>query len=71
MAELTLLLERGVAPVPELLGAENRQALTEVLYTTDTIADGILETLMEKSPARDAAVRAVLGLLRKKKVYLI
>ncbi len=71
MAELTLLLERNAAPVPELLGEPNRQTLTEALYTTDTIVDGILETLMEKSPARDAAVRAVLGLLRKKKVYLI
>jgi hypothetical protein len=71
MAELTLLLERGIEPVPELLGETNRQALTEVLYTTDTISDGILETLTEKSPARDEAVGAVLGLLRKKKLYLI
>jgi len=71
IAELTLLAERGLGPVPALLGEQNRQALTEAIYTTETICDGILETLMEKSPVRDDTVLAVLGLLRKKKIYLI
>ena len=71
IAELTLLAERGIEPVPALLGKENRQALTEVIYTTDTVSDGILESLMEKSPARDAVVQTVLSLLRKKKIILI
>jgi len=71
MAELTLLAERGVDAVPALLGEQNRQALTETIYTTDTISDGILETMMEKSPARDETVQTVLSLLRKKKIILI
>jgi hypothetical protein len=71
IAELTLLEERGVLPAPGLLGQENRQALTETIYTADTIPDGILETLMEGSPALDATVQCVLGLLRKEKIYLI
>ncbi|MCL2343537.1 MAG: hypothetical protein FWC62_06540 [Firmicutes bacterium] len=71
IAELTLLNERDVRPVPSLLGEENRQTLTESIYTTETIRDGILETLMEKSPARDDTVQAVLGLLRKRKIFLV
>ena len=71
MAELTLLSEHGVEPVPALFGERNRQALTEAIYTTDTISDGILESHMEKSPARDVTVQTVLGLLRKKKIILI
>jgi hypothetical protein len=71
MAELTLLTERGIKPEAALMGEQNRQALTESIYTTETIFDGILENLMEKSPARDGTVRAVLGLLRKKKIFLI
>jgi hypothetical protein len=43
MAELVCLTENGIRPVPELLGEDNRQALTEAIYTTDTIYDGILE----------------------------
>ena len=71
IAELTLLNERGIKPGAAFLGEANRQALTETIYATDTIFDGILETLMERSPARDGTVRAVLGLLRKKKIYLV
>jgi len=71
MAELTLLTERGIKPSPGLLGEANRQELTELIYTCETIGDGILETLMERSPARDGTVQAVLGLLQKKKIYLI
>lgn len=71
MAELVLLAERGIKPSPRLLGTENRQTLTEEIYSADTIYDGILEALMEKSPARDQIVRSILGLLRKKQIYLI
>jgi len=71
MAELTLLSERGLEPVSSLLGEQNRQVLTEAIYTTDTISDGILETIMEKSPARDDTVQTVLSLLRKKKIMLL
>lgn len=71
MAELVLMAERGIAPEPGLLGEENRQALTEAIYTTETICDGILETMMEKSPQRDRTVNAVLGLLRKAQIFLV
>ena len=71
MAELVYLVERDVLPAPELLGEANRQSLTEAIYTTETIYDGILEGRMERSPARDKAVLAILGLLRKQKIFLI
>ena len=71
MAELTMLLERGIKPTRALIGEANRQTLTEEIYSTETIFDGILEALMEKSPARNKTVRAVLGLLRKKQIYLV
>ncbi|MDR1704708.1 MAG: hypothetical protein LBS19_08490 [Clostridiales bacterium] len=71
IAELTLITERGIKPVRSLLGEGNRQPLTEEIYTTDTISDGILESMMEKSPARDETVHAVLGLLAKKKIYIV
>jgi hypothetical protein len=71
MAELTFLSEHGVEPVPELLGPDNRQALTEIIYTAETIADSILEARMENSPAREQTVRSVLKLLRKDKIFLI
>jgi hypothetical protein len=71
MAELTLLTERDIKPIPALLGEENRQKLTEAIYTRETIFDGILETLMGKSPARDEVVQAVLNLLRRQKIFLL
>ena len=71
MAELTYLTEHNIMPVPALLWKENRQALTEAIYTTETIFDGILETHMEKSLARDITVNTVLSLLRKRKIMLL
>ena len=71
IAELTYLTEHNIKPVSTLLWKENRQALTEAIYTTETIFDGILENHMEKSPARDATVNTVLSLLRKKKIMLL
>ena len=55
----------------ELLGPANRQALVETIYSTETIADGILEARMEEAYARDEVVTAVLGLLRKRRIFLI
>lgn len=71
IAELTSLAERGIKPTAVLLGEQNRQSLTELIYTTDTIFNSILETLMESSPAQKNTVKAVLGLLHKKRIYLI
>jgi len=71
MAELVFLAEKEIKTAPELLGESNRQQLTEMIYTTVTIHDSILESLMEAALARDAVVKAILGLLRKKKIYLI
>ena len=71
IAELVFLVEKGLKPTANLLGEPNRQTLTEVIYTTETILDGILESRMEKSPARDSTVEAVLSLLRKNRIFLI
>jgi len=71
LAELVFLLEEDVRPVPELLGEANRQALVEMIYTTETIADRLLEARMEDAFGRDAVVEALLGLLRKQYIMLI
>ena len=69
--ELIRLEERRVTPTPALLGESGRQRLTEMIYMTDTIPDGILETAMEHSPARDGTIAALLKLLRTGRLILI
>ena len=67
MAELVFLLEHAIAPLPPLLGPDNRQSLTERIYTQDNI----LETQMEHAVRRDRVVKGVLRLLRKKRILLL
>ena len=71
VAELVFLAEHGIAPAEHLLGAGNRQALTETIYTQDTIFDNILEAQMEHAAMRDEVVSALLKLLKKKKILLL
>ena len=71
MAELVYLVEYKIAPEAGWLGEENRQKLTELIYTTDTIFDNILETQMEAAECRDRTVQTVLSLLRKKRILLL
>lgn len=71
MAELVFLSEHGVKPSPELLGEGNAQALTERIYTPETIQDNVLEKLMERAGCRDETVKAVMSLLRKKLAVLL
>lgn len=71
MAELTFLLEKRIAPSENWLGEENRQALTEAIYTQETIFDNVLEAQMEHAQSRDVAVGAVLSLLKKKRIILL
>ena len=71
MAELVSLEEHGVKPVPELLGEENSQALTATIYTQENIQDTILEAQMEHAFCRDRMVKAVLGLLKKRRVLVL
>ena len=70
-SELVRLEERQIKPIPALLGEDGRQRLTEMIYFAETIPDGILETMMEHSPARDATVDALLHLLRTRRLLLI
>ena len=70
-SELIRLEERQVEPTPSLLGEDGRQRLTEMIYFAETIPDGILETLMEHSPARDATVAVLLKLLHSRRLLLI
>lgn len=70
-SELIRLEERQVKPTPALLGEEGRQRLTEMIYFADTIPDGILETMMEHSPARDSTINALLQLLHTRRLLLI
>lgn len=71
MAELVFLTEHRVLPAPAYLGAGNRQALVERIYTCDNIADNLLETAMESAACRDNTVNTVCALLRKKRILLI
>lgn len=69
-SELIRLEEQGVRPVPELLGEDGRQELTEAIYLNTSIFDGILEGEMEHSPARDETVDAILKLVRTQRLLL-
>lgn len=71
MAELVFLAEHHIEPVDALLGVNNRQALTERIYTQETIYDNVLEAQMEHAAVRDIVVQTVLSLLKKKKVILL
>ena len=71
ISELVMLFDRNIKPAPALLGINNWHTLVDTIYTADTIFDGILDASMERSPARDVTVDAVLGLLRKKRILLI
>lgn len=69
--ELIRLEELEAVPVPELLGEDGRQKLTQAIYTTGSIFDGILETQMEHAHARDATVASILKLVRTRRLLLI
>lgn len=71
MAELTYLVDHEIPLQPSLLGKDNTQALVEQIYTSDTIFDNILENQMEQSATRDKTVKAVLSLLKKKRIVLL
>lgn len=71
MAELVFLEDRSVEPDSSLLGDENRQALVEKIYTSETIYDNILENEMSHAAACDRTVELVLRLLAKKRVVLL
>ena len=71
MAELVFLMDRQVQPELSLLGQENKQALVERIYTSETIFDNVLENQMEHVPSRKQTVRAVLALLKKKHIVLL
>lgn len=70
-SELVRLEEQGAQPTPTLLGGEGRQQLTELVYSRESIFDGILETAMEHSPVRDVCVASLLRLLRAGRLHLI
>lgn len=69
--ELVCLEEQHLLPTSELLGENNRQALTEVIYTSKTIKAGALESAMECSPVRDLIVASLLRLLRRRYLFLV
>lgn len=71
LAELVYLQENGIDPNPSLLGAENRQALVETIYTRCNIADNLLESQMETATCRDDIVQSILSLLRKRKIVIL
>lgn len=70
-AELIYLQEKGVRPEARYLHVDNRQALVELIYTVDNVADNILENQMENAIQRDAVVYALEMLLRKKKIVIL
>lgn len=71
MAELVFIEEHGMMPETRWFGEENRQALTEAIYTQETIFDNILEVQMEYASKRDAVVESVMALLKKKRILLL
>lgn len=71
MAELTYLVEKDVDSEDKLLGSRNAQALVERIYNKETIYDNILENQMEHAKSRDKVTRAILTLLKKKRILLL
>ena len=71
MAELVFLSLKDMQPEPQWLGEENRQRLTETIYTQTTIQDNILEAQMEHAECRNKTVRCILSLLKKKRILLL
>ena len=71
IGELTKLITGDILPTSALLGKENAQDLTLLLYAGDLTFDTSPDLQMESSPERDSVVRAVMGLLRKKQIILI
>ncbi len=71
MAELVFLVEHDIRLMKDLLGPENRQRLTEVIYTQENIFDNILEIQMEHAKSRDVVVKNILQLLKKKRILLL
>ena len=71
MAELVFLTEHNIAPSQELLGKENRQRLTEIIYTQDNIFDNILEIQMAQAKRRDETTNMILRLLKKEQILLL
>lgn len=70
-AELVWLFAHDVAPEDKYLGAENRQALVELIYTSENIQDNLLENEMLHDPHCDEVVKLILSLLKKKCILLI
>lgn len=71
MAELTYLVEKDVDSEDKMLGSGNAQALVERIYNKETIYDNILENQMERAKSRDKVTRAILTLLKKKRILLL
>lgn len=70
-AELVFLQEHHIKPEPCLLYTDNRQALIEAIYMQDTIADNLLENLMEKAACRNHVIETLQKLLKKKKILVL
>jgi len=70
-SELVFLTEKEVTPESAYLGKKGWQKLIERIYTTETIPDNVLDNLMESSPAMKQTVDAIIGLLSKKRIYLV
>ena len=68
--ELIRLEELGLKPTQALLGETHRQELTEAIYNPETIPDGVLEAVMERSAARKATVASLIQLLRAQNLFL-
>ena len=70
-AELIFLEENNVQPKFCMLYKINRQALTQRIYTANTITDTVLENQMEYAVCRDRVVGLLLNLLKKKYVVVV
>lgn len=71
VAELIMLTEKRIKPIEDLLYETNRQALVECIYTSGNIFDNILENQMEHAACRDAVVKALLHLLKRKMIIIL
>ena len=71
VAELVYLIETGIKPTQDLLHTDNRQRLIERIYTGDTIADKLLESLMDTAKCREGVVQGLLRPVKKNLVLVL
>lgn len=70
-SELIYLLDRNIRPSAALLHKFNRQALVEIIYISNHVQESALDAQMLHADSRDLVVKALLDLLKQKRLVIL